>query len=144
MVRLTIIPGDSVVGIDGVFRSVSMTGIDPAIHAVQFDDDISVGEIEYRQRSRSNERITDRLGFEQFVARWTAAVPPPPSPPTAEELAEKVRLQAIRDDALRQELLAQLDTATNVQISAFIDNQVTDLQSARTMFKRILLMLAIR
>ena len=74
--RLTIIPGDSVVGIDGVFRSVSMTGIDPAIHAVQFDDDLSVGEIEYRQRSRSNERITDRLGFEQFVARWTAAVPP--------------------------------------------------------------------
>lgn len=57
-------------------------------------------------------------------------------------LAERTRLQAIADDVLRQQLLAQLSTATNLQISAFVDNQVTDLASARTMFKRILLLLA--
>lgn len=56
--------------------------------------------------------------------------------------AEAARLQAIRDDALRQQLVSQLATATNAQISAFVDAQVIDLASARTMLKRILLLLA--
>ena len=60
------------------------------------------------------------------------------------QLAEQARFQAIRDDALRQQLKAQLDTATNAQISAYVDAQVTDLASARTMFKRLLLLLAAR
>lgn len=60
------------------------------------------------------------------------------------EVPARQRLQALRDDALRQQLLTQLSTATNLQISQFVDNQVTDLASARTMFKRILLLLAAR
>ena len=79
--KLTIIPSDGVVGVDGVFRSVSMAGIDPTIHAVQFDDATGGGEIEFKQRGSQNQRITDRAPFAQFVARWTAAAPPPPPPP---------------------------------------------------------------
>lgn len=59
----------------------------------------------------------------------------------AADTAERLRLQGIREDALRQQLQAQLDAATAAQISSFVDNQVTDLASARLMFKRILLLL---
>ena len=79
--RLTIIPSDGVVGVDGLFRPVSMAGIDPAIHAVQFDDLTNTGEIEYKQRGKSPDAITDRAAFQSFIARWTAAAPPPPPPP---------------------------------------------------------------
>ncbi len=45
-------------------------------------------------------------------------------------------------DPLRQALITQLKGATNAQISAYVDAQVTDLASARLMLKRIILLLA--
>ena len=140
--RVTIIPSDGVVGVDREFRRVDMTGIDPAIHAVQFDTLTNKGEIEYNDKP--NEPITSIAAFQFLRDRWTAAAPLPPPPPTQAELDEQARLQAIKDDFLRQQLLTQLNTATNLEISTFVDNQVTDLASAKTMFKRILLLLAAR
>ena len=75
-------------------------------------------------------------------------IPPEPIPPTAAELeaaaAEVLRLQNIRGDVLTTDLLDKLRAATPVQISNYVDASVTDLASARTMFKRILLILALR
>ena len=51
-------------------------------------------------------------------------------------------LDALRADALARDLTGRLRTATPAQIDAWVDAQVTDLASARTMFKRILLVLA--
>ena len=141
--KLTIIPSDGVVGVDRVFRSISMAGIDPAIHSIQFEDATNSGEIEYKERGRSPDVIMDRAAFQPFIDRWTAAAPLPPPPPTPEELAEQARQQAIKDDALRIQLVTRLTTATNLEISNYVDVQVTDLASARTMFKRILLILAL-
>lgn len=64
--------------VDGVSRDdpIDMTGIDPAIHAVQWFD--TEGEIEYtRADGRRNEKITDISPFQVFIDRWTAAAPPP-------------------------------------------------------------------
>lgn len=58
-------------------------------------------------------------------------------------LPEKARLDGIRGDAQQQALLAQLKTATAAQIDTYIDNNVTDLASARTMLKRIVKVIAI-
>src|ERR1700752_866578 len=49
-----------------------------------------------------------------WIHQSGATFPAPPGP-TAPELAEAARLQSIRDDALRLQLKAQLDTATNAQ-----------------------------
>jgi len=99
-VRLTIIPSDGVVGVDGVFRSVSMAGVDPAIHAVQFDDATGEGEIERKGRGAVATPITDRAPFQVFVDRWTAAAPPVVVPPTQAELDDRVaRAQLTRLDA---------------------------------------------
>lgn len=58
-------------------------------------------------------------------------------------LAEAARKLAIRDDPLRVNLMAQLKTATAVQISNYVDANVTDLASARTMLKRVIFAIAL-
>lgn len=75
---VTIIPSDGNVLVDGEVRTVDMTGIDPAIHAVQWDG--TAGEIEYtRADGRRNEVIADISPFQVFIDRWTAAEEPPPT-----------------------------------------------------------------
>ena len=65
-----------------------------------------------------------------------------PPAPSVEELAEKQRLADLRADAMVSDMLARLKIATPADISTFVNNNVTDLAGARTMFKRILLLLA--
>jgi len=43
---------------------------------------------------------------------------------------------------IRDELVTKLKTATPAEIDTWVDNQVTDVASARLMFKRILLLIA--
>lgn len=59
------------------------------------------------------------------------------------EEAEQLRLANIREDVLAQELIEQFKTATAMQISNFVDNNVTDLVSAKTVLKKIILVLAL-
>lgn len=59
------------------------------------------------------------------------------------EAAEQLRLKNIEFDVGAAELLDRLCTLTVTQINTYIDNNVTDLASARTMFKRVVLVLAL-
>jgi hypothetical protein len=59
------------------------------------------------------------------------------------EEAERLRLANLKGDALAVEMLDRLRTATPTQISTYVDNNVLDIASARTMLKRILLVLAL-
>ena len=76
--KVTIVPEDNVVLVDGEARSIDMTGMDPAVHAVQWKD--TQGEIEYKN-GRRNKPITDISPFQSFIDRWVAAAPPAPPPP---------------------------------------------------------------
>jgi len=78
MSRITIVPDDGNVLVDGEAREIDMTGIDPAIHAVQWFD--TAGEIEYTEADgRRNEQITDISPFQSFIDLWAAAAPDPPT-----------------------------------------------------------------
>ncbi len=79
MARVTIIPDDNTVLVDGEAREISMAGIDPTIHAVQWFD--TAGEIEYNDGKR-HKKIFSISPFQVFIDRWTAAGPPPPGPDT--------------------------------------------------------------
>ena len=57
--------------------------------------------------------------------------------------AESDRVAGILTDPARVALLNQLKTATAAQIDTYVDAQVTDLASARTMLKRIIKVLAL-
>jgi len=117
--KLTIIPSDGVVGVDGVFRSVSMAGIDTAIHAVQFDDATSTGEIEFKGRGITSTRLTDRTAFQPFIDRWTAAAPPVIVPPTQAELDDRAaRAQLTALDARSIRHLRVLAAGANPGASA--------------------------
>lgn len=68
---------------------------------------------------------------------------PDPYVEDPEEAARKIRREAFDADTTRQELLAQLQASTPAQINTYVNNQVTDLASARTLLKKILLVISI-
>ena len=74
--RVTIIADDGKVGVDGVFRAVDLSTLDPNIHAVQWDG--ASGHIEFKDRSLE-QRIADISAFQPFIDAWTAAAPPSPT-----------------------------------------------------------------
>lgn len=100
--KITILPSDGVVGVDGLFRLVDLADVSPTIHAVQIDTAKNRGEIEFREAEdgsrAANERITDFTPFQKYVDRFTAAAPLPPTPPTQAEIDEQVRLSTIDGD----------------------------------------------
>lgn len=82
--KISIVNADSLVGIDGVFRSVDLTEIDETIHAVQFDTALSKGRIWFKaETDKGQADVTDIAPYQVYIDRWTAAAPvvTPPAPP---------------------------------------------------------------
>lgn len=85
MARITIVPSDDTVIVDGEARQINMTGIDPTIHAVQwFGDD---GEVEFNDGT-PHRTIVNLAPYQVFITRWTDAAPPPPPPPLPKSAAD--------------------------------------------------------
>lgn len=85
MERMTIIPADKIVWIDGVERRELEFSIEPHIHAVQWNGEY--GEIEFASRfdgnsivKPANEFFTDPSRFQSAIDAWYAWVPPEPLP----------------------------------------------------------------
>ena len=64
-------------------------------------------------------------------------------PIPVEDIQARLEREALRNDPRAVELRDRLVSATPQQISDYVDAQVTDLASARAMFKRILILLAL-
>jgi hypothetical protein len=75
--RLTIVPSDGIVVIDGKPQRVDCSGIAAlaGVHAVQWDG--KQGHVEYVNESgrefKSNKTIASISSFQEVVTRWTAA-----------------------------------------------------------------------
>jgi hypothetical protein len=80
--RLTIIKDDGVVGIDGVFKTVDLSGLDASIRALQWDG--TSGHIEFYDDQMANLLISDITSFQSYVDAWNT--PPVVTPPTAAEM----------------------------------------------------------
>ena len=81
------------------------------------------------------------LAFTVFADHVDMVIPTEPIPP--EEIAARQVREALLLDPRAVELRDKLTTATAAQISDYVDAQVTDLPSARLMFKRVLLVMAL-
>ena len=79
--------------------------------------------------------------FTIFADRVELVRPTEPIP--TQEITERTARREVQNDARAVELRDKLRTATPAEISAYVDAQVLDLASARTMFKRVLLVLAL-
>ena len=91
--RVAIVREDNIVVVDGVARTVDLSDlVDPAIHAIQWNED--VGEVEYVIPGTGNSEFSDPLVIEDIVAAWEAAAPTPPesAPPGVDDVvAERER-----------------------------------------------------
>lgn len=85
MPRITIIPADGMVGVDFIFRKVDLAGLDPDIHAVQWDG--VNGHVEYRTKGKPPKRLSNIVPYQKYIDSWNAVLPPPapPAPPTDDE-----------------------------------------------------------
>lgn len=112
MARITIVPSDSIMLVDGVARTIDISGIDPTIHAVQWFD--TRGEIEFNDGT-PHEQIDDISPFQDFIDRWTAAEPPPPPPPPpksdADLTAEELATQMITDGTMTRQKIDDIKAA---------------------------------
>lgn len=82
--RIKVIVDDSVVGIDGNFRRVDLSGfgIAPDVHAISFDAIEGVGTIERRPGSKNGDSIIKTIDvLDEFIAAWQEAAQPAPEPP---------------------------------------------------------------
>lgn len=102
---LTILVTDNAVGINGVFRTVTLPSM-PGIHAVQWNG-IS-GHIE--RTDFSNAAITDVAAYQSIIDAWNALTPTPAPPPTL------AQAQATQSDLISTALV--LANLTNFTYSA--------------------------
>lgn len=98
--KLTIIVPDGTVGIDGEFRHVDLTSINPNLRAVQWDG--TKGHIEFEDGS-PNQAISNIVQFTNVVNAWQALTPPAPTPPTIDELKASAwaNIKAHRDQLIQ-------------------------------------------
>ena len=80
--RVTIIRGDGVVGVDFVFRKVDLSALPTSVRAVQWDG--TKGHVEYD--NAPEDALDSIIDYQPFIDLWTAAAPPPPPPPTPAQL----------------------------------------------------------
>ena len=120
--RVSIVVPDNIVIVDGVARTVDMTGVEPFLHAVQWHG--TTGEAEYGKPLNSNVPLTDLSAYQFLVDRWAAVVPPPPPPPpTKDDWVQGV----FGNPALRAvilELAARLGVTDETQLKALIKNRM--------------------
>lgn len=79
--RITIIRDDGVVGVNGTFRKVDVSDLPAGVRALQWSG--TEGHLEYDDAS--NSELLSITPFQVFIDRWTAAAPPVPSTPTAQQ-----------------------------------------------------------
>jgi hypothetical protein len=141
--RVSFIPSDGVAVVNGVARQIDFSGVDPAVHAVQYDTLLDKGRVELTQLNDDDEpfvveeKITDFSNYQVYLDRWTAAAPPAPQSPTAEEIAKTARRVELATEATTDTFIDSLRGATPDQIKTFVQNNVTDLASAKVFLAKL-------
>lgn len=112
--RITIVPEDGNVGVDGEFRLVDMTGLPDDIWAIQFNTETQKGHVEYREDAEGNripnESITDFSAYQFMVNRWEDAAPAP-EPTPEPTIPTVVSMRQARLALLQAGLLATVNAA---------------------------------
>lgn len=83
MNRLTIIKVDNVVGIDGNFSTIDCSSLPENFHALQWNQNTSIGEVEWNGNPRPpNTIITDLNDYQFLVDAWKQKNPIPTEKPS--------------------------------------------------------------
>ncbi|MEO9231628.1 MAG: hypothetical protein ABI216_22120 [Devosia sp.] len=82
--RVTVIKDNSIVGVDGTFRTADLSSMESGVRVLQWDG--ATGHKEFYDPAIPNVDITSQTELQPFIDLWTAASPPPPPEPTPSEL----------------------------------------------------------
>jgi hypothetical protein len=151
--RMTIIPKDNAIVIDGLGLDVDCSSLDPRIHAIQWDGEAGVGSVEwindplFPDEWKSNDLFIDLAPYQSLIDAWEYRRdnPPPPPPPNPEYLRvmdAQIRLSALRDDPDRMELLQVLLSDDPIAIRQYVDFNITDIHSAKQFLAKLTLLVA--
>ena len=82
--KIAIVKDDSVVGVDGEFRSVDVSDLDDTIQALQFNTTLGRGRIWFKaETDKGQADLESFTPYQVYLDRWVAAAPivtPPPPP----------------------------------------------------------------
>lgn len=96
--KMVIVRDDGVMGINNVFKRISMATLPANIRAVQWNG--NNGHIEYDDMT--NEKITSIDAFQSLIDLWNAPDPILPEPPASERIAAAIaRINAAYEIAVR-------------------------------------------
>lgn len=98
--RVTVVKEDGIVGVDGEFRAVDLSGMPPEVRIYQWED--TEGHVEYYETANTDLESIDEL--QAYIDLWIAAAPPPPVPLTPEEIKQiaQWRIMAAYANAVSQ------------------------------------------
>lgn len=136
--RVAIIGPSNKVNVNGVARRVDLTGLDPNIHAVQWDG--QKGHIEFLNRD-PEQHITDLSEFQIFVDRWIAAAPPPP---TLDQL-KAAKMSVFVEEGVRRiaevvpdwDTLDTIKTVAGLWVSHLKDNATAEQIIAKNIYQYV-------
>lgn len=107
--RLTIVRDDNVVGVNGTFRKVDLTGLPAGVRALQWDG--TSGHLEYDDST--NAELTSITPFQTFIDRWTAVAPTPGATNAQQRIS-----------AAHARISAAYEAAVSALISGYPPNEV--------------------
>jgi hypothetical protein len=81
MMRLTIVKPDGIVGVDGVFLPIDLSGLPINLRAVQWNG--STGHVEWTDQGNTD--LSSIAGYQQYIDAHSNYVPPTPVEPTIEQ-----------------------------------------------------------
>lgn len=100
--QVTILKNDGVVVVDGVARTVDLSGMPEGVRVMQWYGDS--GHMEYFDDQTANAAIETIAAIQSFIDLWSAAAPPAPPLPTAEQriAAAHERINAAYESEMAQ------------------------------------------
>jgi hypothetical protein len=103
MMQVTILKNDGVVAVDGVARTVDVSGMPEGVRVMQWNG--TSGHSEYYNDQTANTAIETIAAIQSFIDLWNAAAPPVPPLPTA---AQRIAAAHARINLAYESELAQL------------------------------------
>ena len=134
--RIVIVVDDSLVGVDGVFRTVDLTGL-LGVHALHYDTQTRTGWVETKSQGNTpiDPATFDAL-YGAFVGAWTDAAPPGAPPTTSYDKTQFTSLEFLDRFTGSEQLAVVTATLASPVVKLWYDKMLAasfvDLADPRT------------
>lgn len=144
--RITIVPEDRTVIVDGIRHTVDCSSIDSSIHAVQWYEDY--GDVEFKIIDGAfspNQQINTMDDYQKVLDLWNVENRKP-IPEHLDQLVDTqtriARFDLFSADVDRQNLMTLLQQQSPDELRQYVNQNVTNLDAAKNLLAAILVAIA--